>query len=217
MDMQETIERLERVFGAFGLEHTIPRAEIDAAEHRLGFALPSALRVLYERTGRHPLHSAHDLLVPPDELTVIADYLVIYTEGQGVTEWAIGNDALGLADPPVRARYLTPQGEQYEDQFVSVSQFLAAQAAMQAVNGALPFVGVVTLASDDANTRAIPIGDRIVSIPGLEVRVRSGAIGYAAVNFIGLAAGTDKCFTEISKAMGLPIDGWDYATLRDEV
>lgn len=82
-------------------------AAVDAAERRLGLALPAALREAYLLFGRRDdLTSNQDRLLPPDELYVQDGALVYREENQGCAFWGIpladlereataGDDAVG--------------------------------------------------------------------------------------------------------------------------
>lgn len=221
--MEATVKTLERAFGDFTSDHAVPASDLDAVESRLGVSLPPALRVLYERTGRHPLHTTHDVLIPPEGLGIVDGYLVVYRERQDVTEWAVAVANLLRVDPPVEKRVLDRGKFKFVEEFTTLSQFAAFQAAWQAVQGALPFVGVLASNEHDAAvarvTRddAVGMGDLVAATAVSDVRISDGSIGYVQSDgYIGLAARTATRFEEVSGLIGIPIDAWDYATMRDE-
>jgi hypothetical protein len=70
------------------------------AEHRLGVALPAALREAYLLFGRRAdLTSNHDTLLGPDELYVSDGALVYQVENQGCAFWGVALEDLARADP----------------------------------------------------------------------------------------------------------------------
>ncbi|MFF7248479.1 SMI1/KNR4 family protein [Embleya sp. NPDC008237] len=88
---------------AIGVADGYDRAELDASAARLGVAVPTALRELYELLGRrHDLTSNHDVLLAPDKLYVEDGVLVFREENQGVAWWGVRPDG---DDPAVLARY----------------------------------------------------------------------------------------------------------------
>jgi hypothetical protein len=80
----------------------VPRALVDAAEHRLGVRLPAALREWYERYGRlDVVWSPQDRLVAPERLTIEQGFLAVCIECQDVVRWGIRSSDLASDDPPV--------------------------------------------------------------------------------------------------------------------
>ncbi len=78
--------------------------DLDAAERRLGFALPTALREWYGLAGkRKDIIARQNYLVVPDELEISDEngLLIFHSENQGVVEWGIQPADLSLADPTV--------------------------------------------------------------------------------------------------------------------
>ena len=216
--------RLQEVFGPFGSEHGLPDDAIDAAERELGLRLPHGLRQIYARTGRHPLHFAHNELVTPDGLGVDDDHLVIYLENQGACEWGIPLQRIADDDPPVAASVWDQGRRVYIPEFDRLSQMLWFQAAWQGEGGALPYVGVLLapLGGTAAPCRrlapetAVAIGELVASTHGSEVRIRTGAIGLAAADgTVGLGAQSESLFLRVTADLGLTVDDWSYATLRD--
>jgi len=79
------------------------KEELDAAERRLGFALPVALREWYGLAGRREyIVARQNFLVSPDNLKISKenDLLIFYSVNQ-VVEWGIQPSDLSMADPPV--------------------------------------------------------------------------------------------------------------------
>lgn len=77
--------------------------DLDAAEARLGFPLPAALREGYALFGgREDLTSNHDTLLDPEELYVHDGVLVFRAENQGAAHWGV--PVCDEPDPPVLVR-----------------------------------------------------------------------------------------------------------------
>lgn len=94
-------------------------AELEAAEARLGLALPGALREAYRLLGHRPdLTSNQDQLLAPDELHLDGDrgVLVYRVENQACAYWGIRGADLELEDPPVllRSDLAKPRAEDWE-------------------------------------------------------------------------------------------------------
>jgi hypothetical protein len=80
------------------------KADLQAAEQRLGVRLPPAIREAYGLFGRRgDLTSVQDRLLGPKELEVDAagDVLVYRVENQAVAVWGVPLAALEQPDPPV--------------------------------------------------------------------------------------------------------------------
>ncbi len=78
--------------------------EITAAERRLGFRLPAALREWHTLAGRREdVFSSFNRLIPVSALEIDGerDALIIQRECQNCEQWAIRRADLGLDDPPV--------------------------------------------------------------------------------------------------------------------
>lgn len=214
--IEEAVAALETVYGSFGPEHGFSHEEVAAAERRLGFALPGALRVLYLRTGKHPFHSAENAIIPLEALDFGGDYLPIYDENQGVCQWVIANSALGEQDPPVDMSATTFEGHEYLPEFVSVTHFLLSQAATQAV-ATLPFSGLVLETRRPAPSReaAQIIGEILWRTEHADIRARPGAISFITDGYFSVAARDEPTFTLIASALGLEEDDWSYLSSRD--
>lgn len=81
--------------------------ELLAAEARLGFALPAALREAYALVGRrNDLTRGQDRLLTPDQVHVddTGQVLVFRWECQHVAEWGVPLSAVADPDPPVAFR-----------------------------------------------------------------------------------------------------------------
>jgi uncharacterized protein (TIGR02996 family) len=84
--------------------HGYSEEELTAAEARLGFRLPAALREWYSLAGkRKDVWSQQDRLVRPLELDLEPndDALIIRYENQACERWGIRRQDLGRDDPPI--------------------------------------------------------------------------------------------------------------------
>ncbi len=222
MKIDTIISALERVYGRFDGSATYSKPEVDAAEHRLGIRFPAALRALYERTGRHPMHTVHNTLFPPGKISIYEEHLVFYEESQRVCYWGISSRCLEDADPPVETTFENQGKLEFRPEFSSISDFLSFQAAWQGTEGALPYVGVIVDCEISRygvlQSRARTAGDLLASTTEAEVRFRDRAIWYLEYNGnLGMGAQDAETFKQLSTSMGLELDEWNYATLRDEV
>lgn len=221
MNIEQTIEALEVVFGRFRSEDAIEEAELRAAESRLGIKLPHALRALYARTGRHPLHSAVDRLVLLSELEIVDGFLVFYEESQDVTAWAV--ERFHEADPPVSTEVKFSDGLRFVPEFATVADFFGLEAAQQATSGALPVCGLVrpgrasSRTSRDAVRAAFeePTTRVLTSTNAAEARYTDGAICLVSDGHFGLAAQDLARFDALARRLGLGPDDWSYYSPRD--
>lgn len=77
-------------------------AEIEAAEARLGFRLPSKLRNFYLAWGRRrDLTEQGYLLLEPERLVIRDHTLLLCLGDQSIYAWGIAGKALWEADPPI--------------------------------------------------------------------------------------------------------------------
>ena len=218
MAIHDSIEILAAIYGPFTEEHRVPESVIETAENRLGFRLPSALRTLYAETGEATaLHAAHNALVPPYRVDFAGDHLVFYEENQSVVVWGIERTRLGEEDPPVDQGQLDQATGRWTfvSEFASVSEFACAQGAWQAVQGGLPFVGVI---ENHPYEHLEPmLGPPTVTTNGMSIWVGNGGVALELPGgYVGLATQSAAQFSVTSARIGLTIDQWDYATLRDE-
>ena len=76
--------------------------EITKCEESLSLQLPIVLREYYLQLGNHDFNYKQDKLLTPSELCFVCEeYLLIYTENQGVSIWGIKKQDLKLDNPPV--------------------------------------------------------------------------------------------------------------------
>ncbi|MBG0817134.1 SMI1/KNR4 family protein [Planomonospora sp. ID82291] len=139
-------------YGACTPEDGCPRAEIEAAEERLGFALPDALRDYYAVAGRHPELTGtagreHTLwLSAPGRLDVEAGSLIFCGENRWPAQWSVSPGDHGWPDPRVLGR--SGPGERWYSEFRRLSAFLVNLACRQAVRS-LPHQAACRLRKGD--------------------------------------------------------------------
>ncbi len=231
MTTDQVLAALEQVYGPFLSEHQNTHRELAAAEAMLGMELPGTVRAMYLRTGRHALHTSANVLVPLAELYLEYGCLIFYIEEQGAVKWGIPLSELHAFDPSVATSVVSDRTDHIEMQaeFDSVSQFVAFQGAMQAVGGGLPFVGVllppmhlgngsVPSPKTWTNRSALPIfGEKLAQTEHAQVWYCKGGIVVAQSDgYLGLAADSEERFVELGNVLDVALEGWDYATLRDE-
>lgn len=216
--MDAAITFLEHVFGPFGPGDHIERSAVREAEERLGVGFPRALADYYCRTGAsRPLHFAHNQLVPLARVDFADDHLVFYEENQSVVVWGIHRARLAEIDPPVEQGQEHDGAWRFYPELESVSQFACAQGAWQAVQGGLPFVGVLDAPSVPDLIARAELGSPAVAAPDLRAwSVEQGVVTCAGAEHLGLATRDAEAFRRASQRLGLDIEAWDYATLRDE-
>ena len=218
MAIHDSIEILAAIYGPFTEDHRVAESAIIAAESRLGFRLPSALRTLYAETGESaPLHASHNALVPLYRADFAGDHLVFYEENQSVVVWGIERARLAEDDPPVDQGQLDQATGvwSFVSEFASVSEFACAQGAWQAVQGGLPFVGVIE--NHPYDHLEPMLGPPTVITNGMSIWVGNGGVAVELPGgYVGLATQSAAQFSVTSARIGLAIDQWDYATLRDE-
>ncbi len=114
-----------------------------AAETRLNHKLPRVLREMYLRAGRRDdIHRSKNHLIQPEDLAIEHDVLVFYEEGQNLVLWGIRVADLHRDDPPVVRAY-NDVAMTWENDHETLSGFFTTMLYWQAVNGGLPFSGVV--------------------------------------------------------------------------
>jgi hypothetical protein len=227
--IEETISGLATVFGDFTSSDEIATSDVAEAEKRLNRELPDALKKIYIRTGRHPLHRAHNILVSPSNLEIINEsYLVFYKENQGVSSWAVNvsDSSVIPSDPSVFTSTKDCGVSSFVQEFETISAYLSFQAAWQAVNGALPNVGTIEVCLDDVEQRpmkitsdvASRIGNRLASTRFAEVWYGKGLILIFSLDgFIGLATMDENTFLKAAAEIGIEEEQWDFASPRDDL
>lgn len=211
MTIDDAIRFIEAVYGPLPSSRLVDDY-VREARARLAMTLPADLVRYYELTaGAHDLHHAHNQLVSPQQLDFASDRLVIYEENQGVVAWGIHRDHLREPNPPVEQGQ--PLGDTWDfyPEFDSLAAFACAQASWQAVQGALPFSGVL----EDFGGK-LPSGEPALRTRGMKAwLVRDGVCVEAGDCYLGLATRSAEAFIEASKGLDLAIDDWDWATLQE--
>jgi len=135
--------RVAELFDPLGPADGYGEPEVAAAETRLGLRLPRVLRELYLLAGRrNDIHRPKNHLIPPEDLSVEQGVLVVYEENLNVVLWGVRVEDLGADDPPVVRAY-NDVSLAWEADHETLSGFLVTMLYWQAVNGGLPFSGVV--------------------------------------------------------------------------
>ncbi|MCA1684815.1 MAG: hypothetical protein LC745_02280, partial [Planctomycetia bacterium] len=81
-------------------------------------------------------------LIAPEDLSVEQGALAVYEEGRNVVLWGVRVEDLGRDDPPVVRAY-NDVSLTWEADHDRLSTFFVTMLYWQAVNGGLPFAGVV--------------------------------------------------------------------------
>lgn len=112
---------------------TISADQIDAAEKRLGVALPEALRDYYlVASGYREMMDKDFHLLPPEKLRIEGDYLVFCEESQGGAVWGIHrNNLLTLPNPRVEGK--AGNAHKWFSESSKLSAFLLGIGAWQAL------------------------------------------------------------------------------------
>ena len=220
--IESALAFVEAVFGRLEPGDAVEESAMVSAEARLGVKLPHALRMLYRASGAsQALHHAHNQLLAPAKVDFAANHLVFYEENQGVVVWGIARDRLAEMDPPVEQGQLDSRtGEwTFYPEFGSVSEFVAAQCAWQAVQGGLAYVG--SKVHGDASDEPVSVfeaglGTAILVTASMRAWLVDGGVATKAGEMLGLATREPRQFEAASLRLGIAIDDWDYATISDE-
>jgi hypothetical protein len=230
VDIGEALTFLEAIYGPFEAVHRIAPTALDAVEARIGASLPRALRTLYAKTGAaRALHHAHNELVPPERIDFGGDHLVFYEENQAVVVWGIARSRLSEEDPPVEQGQVDRDTEawSYFPEFESVSEFACAQGSWQAVQGGLPYVGVMEKfpgahasglrALNGAPVLGAVLGQPRLRTSGMWAWLVDGGVAIELPDaYVGLATRTAEQFSAACRTLDIALEQWDYATLRDD-
>ncbi len=231
MDVDGAVAFLEEVFGPFGPRDGVAAGDLDEGERRLGVVLPSSLRTFYVLTGGNTVvHQSHDRLVAPRDWEVDRGRLVFYRENQSVCAWAVAVGTGAAPEPPVEIAYADGSGGAgaWATAFDCLPDFFAVQGAWQAVRGGLPVMALVTgalvagvAARDDARgARAKAAAtrharERIATRASTVWTLGVCILAYDQANFFGLGGRDKASFLAASRALGMRLEDWDYASLRD--
>jgi hypothetical protein len=216
--LAEPLRFVEAIFGPLGSNAGVPVEDLTAAMERLGVSLPAALQELYRRTGQvAPLHAAHNTLVRLDQIDFGDDHLIFYEENQGAVAWGVARSRLSEPDPPVdQGQPPRAEGDPWVfcPEFASISEFVCAQAAWQAVQGGLPFVGVK---QRFPHAIEVVLGAPAVELKGMRAwLLEKGVAVDTGDGSVSLGTQDAESFEVASVRLGIHVDAWDYATLQDE-
>jgi hypothetical protein len=135
------VERYRTVLAALtGREssaHGFPLRAVEAAEARLGFGIPEALRDYYLSVGRHELNRVHNRLWPPERLEVSRGRLVFLEENQCAAYWGVRR---GTATDPKVSQTMDPEDGGWVSE-VRCSLFLPAMLCWYAASTWMPYTG----------------------------------------------------------------------------
>lgn len=129
---------LAAITGRTSSNHGYPVRAVEAAETRLGFAIPEALRDYYLSIGKHELNRVHNRLRPPDDLDVSNGRLVFQDENQCVLFWGV-RCRTAASDPVVVRTEDLDDGDWVAE--VRCSQFLPGMLCWYAAGGTMPHRG----------------------------------------------------------------------------
>jgi hypothetical protein len=93
--------------------------------------IPTVLREYYLEFGKHEaLNNSHDFLIKPEQFQEYddSDYLIFYSENQGVSVWGIKKEEVREDNPPVYENYGDAEWHLTSD---SISEFLISMAHFQ--------------------------------------------------------------------------------------
>lgn len=130
-------EILASIAGRTSANQGYPLKAIEAAEGRLGFRIPEALRDYYLAVGRHELNRVFHQLRLPEELEVSGGRLLFMDENQGAYCWGVGRRTAS-ADPMVVQLMDEDEGQSIS---VRCSAFLPAMLCYFATSEWLPHKG----------------------------------------------------------------------------
>jgi hypothetical protein len=230
MDVDGAVSLLEEILGPFGPRDGVAAGDLDEGERRLGIVLPSSLRTLYVRTGGNTaLHQSHDHLVAPRDWEIDGGRLVFYRENQSICAWGVAVGAGAAPEPLVEIAYADgPGAGAWAPAFDRVPDFFAVQGAWQAVHGGLPVTALVTGAivagiapPDDARGARVKAAatrharERIVTRASSVWMLDGCVLVYDDAHFFGLGGRDEASFLAASRVLGMRLEDWDYASLRD--
>ncbi len=105
---------------------------VKGAEIRFN-GLPKVLIDYYIELGKvFNLNNSQDRLLPPDKINDLGEYIEFYVENQYVCRWCIAKKDLKMENPPV---YITEDGESFDEESNSLSDFLCTMAYLQGIWG----------------------------------------------------------------------------------
>lgn len=218
MNIIQSLAWLESFCGPFGPGDGVPDSELDRAAKRLGCELPRALREYYRRAGRSPALSGriHRFLAPK-QFKLEGQHLIYCREKRGGVHWAVPQSQFDVDDPVVELGYRRAAQDswQYAAQFPSVSVASRAMGAWEAVQGSLPFVGVVRLAGSQAKFREPPSEALGVELKAMRAWLVPDGVVVESDGEIYLATRGAESYRRAGALIGIDDGQWDYATIVD--
>jgi hypothetical protein len=139
--VMQNIEAFEQIYRDF-TEEWLGREWSHSDGKRIpeGLELPLSLRSIYQVFGSvAAFTTAHNLLLPPEELRYQDDYVVFYAENQEVVLWGFCLQDVNLADPMVYQGQETKTGWEWYGENLPISQWVRIMTLWQLVNGGYEF------------------------------------------------------------------------------
>jgi len=122
----------------------VPAAECEAAQQRLGCALPAVLKDFYKAVGRQPLvMSSFQRFAEPHEWTLSDGKIVFLEENQGVCYWAVDAQSKVYQAADLDA-------PQWHPEPLDLAEFLQVLLYYQMAQGGYAFCGMIP--GDDFST-----------------------------------------------------------------
>jgi len=179
--MDQTIFQkiLNQLYGPFTSHDAETKANLVAAEKRLGVRLPKVLRDNYLLAGlKESLNQVHNHLLSLEELVLEDKALVFYVENQADVLWAILQRDLAMTDPPVFRAENSEETLNWQLDHRFLSDFLITMACWQAVAGGLDYTGIAPIRPETAELirqqwQSLPIGENAW---GLSIYSREGQV-----------------------------------------
>ena len=213
MTIDDALTFISAIYGPIA-PSSIADSYTENARSRLSLALPPALLSYYAQTASSDaLHRSHNRLVTPEALDTAGDHLVIYEENQGVVVWGIPLERISDANPPVDQGQNEDGTWVFYPEFDSLGAFAAAQAAWQAVQGALAFCGV---REDYPSVIADILGEPALVTDSMKAWLVPGGVCVdAGDGYLALAARDQATFEATAKSLGVAPTAWDWSTLEE--
>lgn len=145
-------EIVERFFGPLTRADGFSEESIEAAASRLGVQMPKTLFDFYRVAGRHDVHTAHHLLIPPSRLSLLDGMLAIYETDPVDTRWCIDVEPPVKRDPPVQT-WIEELGMSLESGD-ALSEFLFDMFFTQCVSGGMSCNAMAIVSKECTQTLA---------------------------------------------------------------
>ncbi len=216
-------EVAEKLYPPFEPEDGISLNEVEGAEKRYGFRLPSVLRDYYRVTGGHEsINYSSNRLISVDCLEIEDRKLIFYQENQGAYEWAIDLSDISDNDPPIwQGVYI--EGQETNDWYLEtkhLSTFLVSALCWQSVMGGLPFgalkekVGKEVIKKIADNFEVIDLSDDYSEMKAFIGKGKVFCVFERDDNFnLYIGATNKEDLIEIDELLQIK---WDYNSLTDK-